>query len=393
MINITNENQCCGCQACTVVCPQQCIHMEKGTLGSKIAVANIVQCIDCGLCNKVCPMENKTNAVIENQKAYAALAIDGAVREQGSSGGVFETLARKVISSDGVVYGAAFDENLQLHCTAATTIDELKALCKSKYLQSDMLAAFSNVKADLDLGKQVLFVSTPCQVSALKLYLKSNYDNLITVDFFCHGVPSQEFFDECIAYEDVKNNLHTISYTFRTKVKNGSTPHYFTKTVEQNGNMLTKTDYYFKSLFYTAFQQYVTLRESCYACPYATRYRNSDITIGDFHDIDRYIKGINRFDGVSTVVLNTEKGTDLFKKVLDKLQIFDVDIEQLITDKTIFSGATPRPKHRDDFVKCYEEKGILGLEEKYLSAKYYRKNQLYYDMPIGIRKLLKKIIK
>ena len=49
---------------------------------------------------------------------------------------------------------------------------------------------FINAKEVLDQGKLVLFTGTPCQIEGLYSYLGKEYDNLITVDVICHGVPS-----------------------------------------------------------------------------------------------------------------------------------------------------------------------------------------------------------
>ena len=85
-------------------------------------------------------------------------------------------------------------------------------------------------------------------------------------------------------------------------------------------------DLYYKSSFYAFFQKYINLRESCYNCKFACRNRISDITIGDFHDIDNYIKGVNRFQGVSTVIVNTVVGNALLESCKYNLKVFNVEI-------------------------------------------------------------------
>lgn len=392
MIEIKEEKNCCGCGACAEVCPKQCIHMEERTLGAAFPVVDTDLCIHCDACTRVCPIINVSPGGTNEQAAYAAIANDPQQHFEGSSGGAFGVLARDFLKRGGVVYGAAFDEQLKLRCTAAETEGELKPLFKSKYLQSDMTGKFREIRARLQRGEQVMFVSTPCQNAALKRYLNKDFPNLLQVDFFCHGVPSQKFFNQCIAYEDQKRNMETTYYEFRTKVSNGTTPHYFTKRSVKNGNELRKTGYYFESPFYAAFQQYVTLRESCYACEFSGRNRCTDITLGDFHDIDRYMDGINRFDGISTIIVNTTKGAEFLEAVKDEFQIYEMDINQLIADGTIFSGSTKRPAHREAFVDCYEKDGIAGLMEQYLNPKRYIKNRIYYGMPAPVRKLLKKIL-
>lgn len=393
MIKIRDEKQCCGCGACIASCPRQCITFKEGTLGARFPVVNEALCINCGLCEKVCPIIQKPERKIFRQEAFAAYAKDRNIRFSGSSGGISGLLGRGIIEKGGVVFGAGFDDGLQLKCMSAGNYDELKRLYKSKYLESDLTEAYSQIKNALQRKKPVLFVSAPCQVAALKKYLKTEYKNLITVDFFCHGVPSQKFFDECLEYENKKNGYVTENFEFRTKVRNGSTPHYFTRWYRKHGKLYSKTRLYFDSVFYAAFQQYICLRESCYACKFNGRDRISDITLGDFHDIDKYVDGINRFDGVSTVIINSDKGERLFESIADQCNLIPFDTEKLIADKTIFSGPTVRPNKRDAFVRCYEEHGIAGLERHYLSPKYYLKNRLYYHMPGILRNKIKRLMK
>lgn len=393
MIQVLNEKDCCGCGACASVCPKRCIKMEKATLGCVIPKVELNDCINCGACEKVCPI--KTDSLLNsefNQTAFAAYAKDNEIRKNGSSGGMFQIFANKVFSLGGIVYGAAFDDLLNLKCTSAQNSDELQHLLKSKYLQSDMGGQFAEIKNVLDAGRQVLYVSTPCQVAALKCFLKKEYDNLITVDFFCHGVPSQAFFNECIEYDEKnKYNGKVIKYTFREKKKNGSTPHYYScDYITKNKRVAHRSGYYFESTFYAAFQKYICLRESCYNCKFYGRERNSDITIGDFHEIDKYLKGINRFDGVSTVVINSNKGKKLFELCADNIIAYSVSLERLINDKVCFSACTAKPAERDEFILEYSQHGVDGIYKKYLQPRFYIKNKIYYGLPKFIRNILKK---
>ena len=200
MISAISERDCCGCAACVQLCPKSCITMEEHSLGHLFASVDSDACIRCGLCNSVCPMNNPVQKTDFRQEVYAAYSKLPSVRSRGSSGGMFETFARYLIKQGYVVYGAAFDENLRLRCTSAKSESELEPLTKSKYLQSDFSEKYHEIQSLLNCGKKVFVTATPCQISALNNYLGKAYPNLLTMDFFCHGVPSQRFFDECIRY-------------------------------------------------------------------------------------------------------------------------------------------------------------------------------------------------
>lgn len=202
MIQIDEEKNCCGCGACMVVCPKKCIDMHEGSLGHLFPTIDLERCVNCAVCEKVCPMLLQADCPSYSKKAYVSYAADERTRFLGSSGGMFGVFADWAISNGYKVYGAAFDENLQLKCTLAEDKTALIKLYKSKYLQSCLSEKLTEIKTRLDFGEKVLFVSTPCQVAALKNFLRKNYENLITVDFFCHGVPSQIFFDKCLKIDE-----------------------------------------------------------------------------------------------------------------------------------------------------------------------------------------------
>lgn len=387
MIKLVDEKDCCGCSVCSEICTKKCIHMTQGTLGHLFPAVDEKLCVECGLCKQVCPADNKLKKNEYKKSVYATYSKDKIIRFSGSSGGMFGTFASKVLENGYIVYGAAFDNALNLKCIAAKNKNELLPLMKSKYLQSDIRGKFSEIRASLENGDRVLITATPCQISALKLYLRKDYENLITVDFFCHGVPSQIFFDKCMEYDaKTKYNGEIFSYQFRTKKKNGSTPHYFTVEYKKNRKIKKKTGYYFESTFYAFFQKYICLRESCYDCKFAKSERVSDITISDFHDIDKYVRGINRFDGVSMVVVNSEKGEQLLKDCKDTLYLEKLEQIQGTPE------GSKRPKNRDEFVNDYEVLSIEDLANKYIPKKRYLKMRIYYTLPKVIRNKLKKLV-
>lgn len=393
MICITEEKMCSGCSVCSVICPVKCITMSPGTLGALFPKADNTQCIHCGKCETVCPMlhaEEMKHVPIQ-QPVYAAYSAKQEIRSGGSSGGMFETIAAKLISQGYRVYGAAFDDTLRLHCIHADTVEELSPLLKSKYLQSDISSAYPRILEDLEQGKKVLVVSTPCQIAALKRYLQKKYENLLLVDFLCHGVPSQVFFDRCKSYEEKKHGYKILSYAFRTKIQGGATPHYFTVVTEKNGKIQSFTKPYFRSVFYAFFQKYISLRESCYECVFSERGRVSDLTIADFHDIEKYVPEVNRFDGVSTVILNTEKGETLFDSIKEKLWIRPFSMEELMSDKVLFAQKTKRPVNRDKFIKDYENMEFSEFVKLNTNTKRYAIYSIYYNLPKRLRALIKRV--
>lgn len=202
MLNIDFE-KCTGCGACLQKCPKKCITWQEKEFGFKYPYIDKAKCINCNLCEKVCPVE-KQNYINYTQRAFAVVNKSEEVLLDSSSGGAFTSVANKVLSSNGIVYGCSM-ENFKVKHVRISSVDELPKLRGSKYVQSDTKSTFSQVEKDLETSKNVLFVGTPCQIAGLKSFLGKEYSRLLTVDIVCHGVGSQKYFDkyiECLKSEN-----------------------------------------------------------------------------------------------------------------------------------------------------------------------------------------------
>ena len=191
MIDQIGKN-CTGCYACVSKCPRGCIRMLEDEEGFWYPQIREDQCVGCGLCEKACPVltalpNSKTEQDI---RVYAVMHTDEQTRSVSSSGGAFSALAETVLEQGGAVFGAAFDENYDVHHICVERAEDLPKLRGSKYVQSRIGDAYRQAETILKSGRPVLFSGTACQTSGLLGYLGKDYDNLYPQDLICHGVPS-----------------------------------------------------------------------------------------------------------------------------------------------------------------------------------------------------------
>ena len=150
---------------------------------------NTEKCIKCNLCEKVCPIIHQEK-IENNPIAYVCYNKNEDIRNQSTSGGIFTLIAENVINSEGVVFGAEFDENYNVIHSSTDNISGLDKFRGSKYVQSKIGDTYKQIKQLLKEDKTVLFTGTSCQIGGLKSYLRKDYSNLICQDIVCHGVPS-----------------------------------------------------------------------------------------------------------------------------------------------------------------------------------------------------------
>ncbi len=384
------KNKCSGCGLCADICPNHAIELQKDIEGFLYPNVNGT-CVNCSLCSLKCPANNQREGSYPLQ-GYMAYSIKDNVRHEGASGGIFGTVARHVLKKGGVVFGAAFNDKLELVQYKAEKEEELSAVCKSKYLQCNMQGFYEKVKKELEEKRLVLVCNTPCNIAALKSFLPTKNKNLILMDFVCHGVSSQSFFNECLSWYEHKKDKKIKKYSFREKKKRSATPHLFKIEYVENKKEKRKVDVYLKDPFYLAFQKRISLRPSCYSCKYATGYRTSDITVGDFHTIENYKKHINRMEGVSMVLINSEKGDNLFNAIKESIRAELFEVETLIKNNECLNRPTQFPKQREIFFEALNKSGIEKTVETFLNYKNEWKALLYYKMPKFMRKVVKRIV-
>lgn len=359
MIRITNPADCCGCTACASICTHDAITMQPDTLGFLYPKVDETLCTNCGLCEKVCAFNNSYDKShnLDKPIAYAARHKNIHEVETSRSGAAFIALSDYIIERGGVIYGAGYTDHFRVVHKRATTKEERNEFKGSKYVQSDLSTVFRQIKKDLQDGLVVLFSGTPCQTAGLNSFIgKRLRKNLILVDIVCHGVPGPYLWRDYLSFLEKKYGSTICWVNFRDKQEYGWAAHRESfKFVNGGGQKMS-----FTFLFY----KHIMFRKSCEKCPYTNLKRPSDITLADFWGWEKTDPNLNSDDkGISLVLLNTEKGKELFEKIKDRMNTTPVNIENCLQGN--LRRPTKADPKRNEFEAEYLRKGFKYVYYKY----------------------------
>ncbi len=358
---ICDKFQCTGCFACKSVCPKKCISIVEANDGFKYPEVNTQECIKCGKCRSVCPVRNKYKDDNTIPKTYAAINKNQNEKMKSSSGGIFPLLGQYILKENGVVYGAAFDENMKLKHIRIETEKDLPKLQGSKYIQSDMSGIYSLVNEDLSQGRTILFTGTPCQISGLYAALQEPTDNLYTQDIVCHGVPSPAVWEKYIEYQEkcAKSKVKKVSFRDkRTGWKKYSVTIEFENGVEYS-KPLTE-DYYMRG-----FLSHIYHRDSCTECSFKCIHRQADVTLADFWGVEKILPDMNDDTGISLIMINSEKGKRLIEVIKNRMDMREVQYEIATAENQSIRVSVKSNKLKKDFFDDMRSMDFDRLIERY----------------------------
>lgn len=387
MIVLPEKEQCCGCGACMAGCPRQAITMENDLYGYVYPRIDQSQCIECKRCLSVCHFNKQGVYGKETQKVYAAAAKDTAVLEKSASGGIFAVVAERILENNGVVYGATWNDDFSVHHIGIKDHESLKKLQGSKYSQSCITECFEEIKDNLNKEIDVLFSGTPCQVAALYSFLGRDNEHLTTIDIICHGVPSNQMLQDEITYLETLFGDKATSLSFRAKDDGWGT----SGKVRFEGRAIkydiTNSPYYYYFLNNAIF------RDSCYNCHYAGANRVGDLTIGDYWKIESAHPNIS-IDiekGISCILVNSDKGSNLLKKCADRLELIDSSLENISKRNGQLVAPSKPSKDRAAVLERYAKRDYSQVVKTWKRETF--KERLIEKVKDCIPKRLKKALK
>lgn len=365
-------DKCTGCSACYATCPIGCISMRENAEGFIQPEIDVTKCSECGRCVSVCPVLEQS---VRSRpiKGYCGFHTDSRVTKMSSSGGVYSAIAQPILDQGGVVFGAVYgDDCMTVHHAGS---DSVPFSCQigSKYVESDLGESFFDVKIVLQSGRQVVFSGTPCQVAGLYAFLGNRPDNLLAVDFVCHGVPSRKIYHNYFRNMEAKFGTKIRAIDFRPKIV-GWHRHAISVYFE-NGKVYQRdaaSDAYFTGFM----AQNLFLKKACYSCQFRGTHK-ADITIADFWGSKIRPDIPDDDTGLSLVLFNSEKAIALVPVLAESLRIFPLDFSDY---GYAFSERDPIAygiKSREVFFKDYCSQGLAEALHQHVRLASWRRRFVF----------------
>ena len=386
MIDRLEKDQCCGCYSCVSSCTQNAIFMRYDVEGFWYPEIDYNKCVNCDICEEKCPNIN-SNEKISQYKAYICINKNDQIRLKSSSGGIFSVIAEYVIEKNGIVFGAGFDEDLNVcHIFVNNTID-LEKLRGSKYVQSKIGNMYKEVEMFLKNQRLVLFTGTPCQIEGLKMYLDKDYENLICSDFICHGVSSPKVWKKFILEKEQEFNSKVKEAYFRNKSKGWKQ---FSMLLKFENEKIYRKDLN-RDIMLRSFLSNICLRPSCHNCNFKNLEKTSDITLADFWEIDNVYPKMNDGKGISLLVINSKKGEEIFDEISKNIVYRNIDFEKYVSNIETFIKSSKENKNRTAFFDELDNSNLDVIVNKY--CKINEKEIIRFLIPRKIKLIIKKVLK
>lgn len=352
MIVINDKADCCGCGACAAVCPRGCIALLPDSEGFLYPHIDRKACVGCGLCERSCPLLHRPSAH-GLLGVYGAKNTDDGVRRQSSSGGVFTLLAERTLARQGVVFGAALDEALQVRHFGVDDAKGLARLRGSKYVQSVIGSCYREARELLRRGRQVLFSGTPCQIAGLKGFLGREDENLLTVDVVCHGVPSPKVYRKHLAELAEVAGEPVLEVLFRDKADGWKRGKTLFLTAHQAFGDTKRRETYMR-----LFLNNVSIRPSCGNCAFNNKRSLADITIADYWGVEKHFADFDDDKGVTLVLINTLKGAEAFDCLREKMLLQPTDFAKGAEYNQAVARSLPLHPRRGEFFAALERRSL-----------------------------------
>lgn len=387
---------CSGCGACVSVCHKNAIKVVLDEEGFYTAVVDESLCVNCGLCKTVC-LRGGTDAgvLLKSGTVVAAQSLNASVVKTCTSGGIAYELSKYAFDNGMGVLGVVYNyKTNRAESRVAKSKVDIDCFRGSKYIQSYTVDAFREMLEELKKNPTLKYLAfgTPCQIYGLASLLEkyNMRDRAILVDLFCHGVPSYKVWDQYL--DSIKRLLGVNQFTeivFRDKSIGW---HNFVIKLQSNKREYKEASD--RDLFYHAFFDNVLFSKACFDCPVRKEVSKADLRLGDY-----WGKRYQTYeDGVSVILLCTEKGKSFFEQIKNHLICLEAgSVEEVMLSQSVHLYSTE--KYRKNAFEDLERGELKNTIKSYRKLfpvskriKLFIKASIA-KLPNGIRAYIRKIYK
>lgn len=369
-------DSCFGCAVCCSVCPTDVLGMRRDADGFFRPIEkNAEACVGCSLCLKVCPAYNIVDSNKTPLRAYSTWHSDENQRISSTSGGfataLTTALANKGYSFFGVAYNYDTSECEYIMAEDAESIERLRG---SKYIPVNTEGLIEKLNA----AEKPAVIGTPCLIAGLKnAVIRGRLKNdVLFIDFFCHGVPSLNMWEKYIALRAEGEAVRKIIW--RTTGDDWSKSCAVTVATDKKESVSSLFDKK-GDLFFRSFLRDRCLAPQCYDdCRFKHGSSEADLRIGDLWG--KKFAGNKR--GVTGVVAFTERGVTMMNEMTGSgtVVINDEDVDTLFQGQMKTNAS--RPLSYGFFNVALKSKMALGMIVRIADI---------IDFPYYVRYVIKRI--
>lgn len=271
----------------------------------------------CPCYDHECSMDKDSGIWGKYQSVYLGYSTNNAIRYKASSGGIITSVCTYLLEKnvvDGIIHVTSDSKKPWRNITVVSTNrNDLLKRSGSRYSQSSPLIDLQNL---IDINKRYAFVGKPCDVYALKQYLKIDKKlkkNLIlTISFFCAGIPSENANIKLVETLIQNDPADCINLDYRgngwpgkTIVRNSGGNEYTMDYEESWGKILGRD-----------------INRFCRFCMNGLG-EPADISCGDAWILDNNNEpSFSERDGVNVVFARTQRGLEILNKSFNDGYIF-----------------------------------------------------------------------
>lgn len=324
---------CLGCGLCEAIGKQDNVTMRLETNGFyEPRVIGHVSSQTLKQLGKTCPginiecIDNRYTFCGNLISAYEGWSNEPSIRKQGSSGGVITALALYLLRTKQITavlhVGPCKDNILHNELRVSRTETDIISCASSRYAPA---LIFNRLPYYLSQERETyLFIGKPCDIMALKKYLKIHpeYCNRvkICISLMCAGIPSYNATLKLI--EDAKNASKPLDIKYRGDGWPGNF-----KVKFENGEVYTRS---YNDSWGRVLGRNIHFR--CKICPDGIG-QWADIVVGDAWQTSDGYPDFNERDGKSFILARTSSGNMLLNEAYKKgaITLNTADINSLKT--------------------------------------------------------------